>query len=160
MVNALADGLFLLAWLAALLLTFVPLVPATLVLLLGALLHEALVGFAGLAAADWAVFLAILAAALLADNLAVALAARRFGAGRAGVWGAVLGALLGAVFFGPLGMLLGPLAGAALFELLSGRAAFEALRAGTGGALGFFLGVLARLFLHAAAGAFAWSRIS
>ncbi len=158
--NGLADALFLLFWLASLLLTFVPLVPATLVLLLGALLHEALVGFTELAAADWAVFLAILAAALLADNLAMVLAARRFGARRAGVWGAVLGALLGAAFFGPLGMLLGPLAGAALFELLSGRAAREAFRAGAGGALGFFLGVLARLFLHAAAGAFAWSRIS
>ncbi len=157
--DALADGLFLVLFLASLALSLVPLFPATLLLALAALLHEALVGFSELSLFDWAVFLALLGVALVADNLAAAWGARRHGAGRAGVWGAVLGALIGALVLGPLGLLVGPFLGAFLFELAAGRESREALKAGWGGVVGFFLSIGARLLLHAAAGAWVWTRI-
>jgi len=158
-VDALADALFFLLFLLTLVLTFFPFIPATFVLLGAVVLHEVLVGFSEMTLFDWAVFLALLGLALVADNLAAAWGARRFGAGRAGVWGAVLGAIVGAFTLGPLGLLIGPFLGALIFELASGRAGREALRAGFGGLVGFFLGVGVKLILHAAAGAWVWTRI-
>ena len=157
--DALADALFLVALLLSLVLTLVPLLPATLILGLAILLHEALVGFSELSPWDWAVVLSLLGLALVADNLATAWGARRYGAGRAGVWGAVIGAILGAFLLGPLGLIVGPFLGALAFELLSGRRGEEALRAGIGGLLGFLLGVGVKLLLHAATGAYVWARI-
>ena len=158
--DALADGLFLLLFLASLALTLVPAFPATLLLGLAALLHEAMVGFSELSLSDWAVFLGLLALALVADNLAAAWGARRFGAGRAGVWGAVLGGLAGVLLLGPLGLLVGPFVGAFALELVTGRGGREALRAGWGGVLGLVLGVGVKLLIHAAAGAWVWTRVS
>ena len=157
--DTLADALFLMFFLASVALSLIPLFPASLLLGLAALLHEALVGFSELTGWDWAVFLLLLGLASLADNLAAAWGARRFGAGRAGVWGAVLGALLGALLGGPLGILVGPFLGAFLFELASGRPGKEALRAGWGGLVGFLTSVGLRLLLNAAAGAWVWARI-
>jgi len=158
-VDALADGLFLILYLASLALSLVPLFPATLLLALAALLHELLVGFSELSLWDWAVFLLFIGAALIADNLAAAWGARRHGAGRAGVWGAVLGALVGGLTLGPLGLILGPFLGALAFELAAGRSGRDALRAGWGGVVGFFLSVGVKLLLNAAAGAWVWTRI-
>jgi len=158
-VDALADGLFLVLFLASLALSLVPLFPATLLLALATLLHELLVGFSELSLWDWAIFLLLIGLALVADNLAAAWGARRHGAGRAGVWGAVLGALAGGLLLGPLGLVLGPFLGAFAFELAAGRTGQDALRAGWGGVVGFFLSVGIKLLLNAAAGAWVWTRI-
>ncbi len=61
--------------------------------------------------------------------------ARRYGAGQAGTWGAVIGALAG-LFFLPLGLLLGPFLGALIGELWAGRSLEDSVRAGWGGLLG------------------------
>lgn len=86
-----------------------------------------------------AIFLVITALVVVAseatDYLTRAWGAKRFGAGRAGTWGAVIGAMAG-LFFLPLGLLLGPFLGALTGELLSGRSMQESLRAGWGGLIG------------------------
>lgn len=86
-----------------------------------------------------ATFLVITALVVVAseatDYLTRAWGAKRFGAGRAGTWGAVIGAMAG-LFFLPLGLLLGPFLGALTGELLSGRSMQESLRAGWGGLIG------------------------
>jgi uncharacterized protein YqgC (DUF456 family) len=150
--NLTADALFVLLWLAALVLTFVPMVPATLVIWGAALLHEALVGFSELALADWAWLIGLGLLAMTLDNVAGALGAKRFGAGRAGVWGAVVGALVGAVVLGPLGILVGPFLGALVAELIAGKTGQDALRAAWGSLLGVLGGVLAKLLVHVAMG--------
>lgn len=150
--NLTADVLFVLLWAAALVLTFVPMVPATLVIWGAALLHEALVGFGELSRADWAWLIGLGLLAMTLDNVAGALGAKRYGAGRAGIWGAVIGALVGAVVLGPLGILLGPFLGALAAELLSGKSGQEALRAAWGSLLGVLGGVLAKLLVHVAMG--------
>ena len=147
-----ADGLFVLLWVAALVLTFVPMVPATLVIWGAALLHEALVGFSELARTDWAWLIGLGLLAMTLDNVAGALGAKRYGAGRAGIWGAVIGALVGAVVLGPVGILVGPFVGALAAELIAGKSGQEALRAAWGSLLGVLGGVLAKLVVHVAMG--------
>ena len=150
--NLTADVLFVLLWLAALVLTFAPMMPATLVIWGAALLHEALVGFTELSRGDWAWLVVLGLLAMVLDNLAAALGAKRYGAGRAGIWGAVIGALVGAIVLGPLGVVVGPFLGALAAELTSGKTGRDALRAAWGSLLGVLGGVLAKLLVHVAMG--------
>jgi hypothetical protein len=97
----------------------------------------------------WALALVGLLALLaqLADWAAAALGARRFGASRWGMAGAVVGLVAG-LFFGLGGLLLGPVAGAVLFELLLARQGVsKALHAGLGTFVGFLLGSVAKAVL-------------
>jgi len=90
-------------------------------------------------------FLAIAAlvagASLVGEHYAKAWSASKFGAGKAGSWGAVIGSIVG-LFFMPIGLFLGPFLGALLGELLAGRNTRDALRAGWGGLLGVLGSVL------------------
>ena len=146
-----ADWLFVVLWLLGVVLTFVPFVPATLVILLAAFLHELLVGFRELSLGVWLLLGVLALLAMVLDNLAALLGARRYGAGRAGLWGAFLGGLLG-LFLGVFGVLFLPFLLAWLFEYLSGRKPEEALRAAWGTLVGLMGGVVAKVLVHLAMG--------
>jgi uncharacterized protein YqgC (DUF456 family) len=132
-------------------LTFVLFVPATLVILLAAFLHELLVGFRELSLGAWLLLGVLALLAMVLDNLAALLGARRYGAGRAGLWGAFLGRLL-SLFLGVFGVLFLPFLLAWLFEYLSGRKPEEALRAAWGTLVGLMGGVVAKVLVHLAMG--------
>ena len=112
--EAFADWLFVVLWLLGVVLTFVPFVPATLVILLAAFLHELLLGFRELSLGSWFLLGLLALLAMVLDNLAALLGARRYGAGRARLWGAFLGGLLG-LFLGVFGVLFLPFLLAWLF---------------------------------------------
>ena len=126
--------------------TLLPVMPGALLVFLGM--------FAGAWADDfrrvgWAALgvLAILTVLFyVLDFLAGAYGARRLGASRWGVVGAVLGAVVG-VFFGFVGVVVGPFVGAVVGELLARRGLLEASRAGAGAWIGLVLSVAARLAL-------------
>jgi uncharacterized protein YqgC (DUF456 family) len=113
---------------------------------------------AGLVLAAWAedfayvgpgmlVVLGILAVlTYVADFLASALGARRFGASSRAVVGAALGGLVG-LFFGLAGVLLGPFVGAVLGELSARRSFGDAGRAGVGATLGLAVGLALKIAL-------------
>ena len=126
--------------------TLLPVMPGALLVFLGM--------FAGAWADDfsrvgWAVLgvLAILTVLFyVLDFLAGAYGARRLGASRWGVVGAILGALVG-MFFGFIGVVVGPFVGAVVGELLARRGLLEASRAGAGAWIGLVLSIAARLAL-------------
>ena len=91
--------------------------------------------------------LAVLAVlAYLADFAAAALGAQRYGASARSVWGATIGAVVG-LFFGPVGLILGPFIGAVVGELSVKRNIAAAGRAGWGATIGVALGIAAKLAL-------------
>ena len=91
------------------------------------------------------VTLGILAAlAMLADFVAGALGAKKFGASGLSIFGATMGAIVG-IFFGPIGLILGPFVGAVIGELMSGRKIDAAGRAGVGATIGLLIGTAAKL---------------
>lgn len=114
--------------------------------------------FGGLWAAAWAegyayvgtgtlITLGILAVlAALADFVAGAFGARRYGASVRSVYGAALGAVVG-IFFGLPGLLLGPFIGALIGELSARKGLVAAGRAGWGATLGLVFGTAAKLAL-------------
>lgn len=86
------------------------------------------------------ILLALLAvAAAVLDSILPAAASRRAGAGKAGVWGSVVGMLLGTFLFPPFGTFIGAFIGALAGELLTFREGSRPLTA----ALGVFTGTMA-----------------
>jgi len=84
--------------------------------------------------------------AYIADFAASSFGASRYGASRRAVVGAAIGAVVG-LFFGPIGILLGPFAGAVLGELLAQKSLRDAGRAGFGATLGMIIGTAVKLAL-------------
>ena len=114
--------------------------------------------FAGMLLAAWAgdferigvvplVILGLLTLlSLAADFLATAAGAKRVGAGPLAVWGAALGTLAG-LFFGPLGLLLGPFLVAMAGGLWHTRTLRRATHVGLATWLGLLLGTVLKLAL-------------
>jgi uncharacterized protein len=125
----------------------VPVLPGVPVALLATVVAGWLTGFERIDVATivWVAVLAALAQGF--DLLGNLIGARRFGAGRAGVWGGVVGSLVGLVLLPPWGFLLGALVGATGAEALTGRPAGEAWRAGVGSLLGTLAGVGGKLVI-------------
>ena len=108
---------FLLAWLIGMVGTFVPVIPATLIIFAGALIATLLGGFQPWPDLPFLITFGVLTLMIsLIDNVASAWGARRYGGGKQAAWGALIGGLVG--LFIPFGLIVGPLLGALLAELL------------------------------------------
>lgn len=81
------------------------------------------------------------------DFWATAHGAKRVGASRKAIVGAVLGTFAGLFVFPPFGLFVGPFAGALIGELLHGRELGNAARVGFGTWLGLVLAIVLKLGL-------------
>lgn len=91
------------------------------------------------------VILGVLAAfSIVFDFLAGSYGAKRYGASKAAVWGALLGTIVG-LFFGIPGLLLGPFVGAVIGQLASGSPIDHAARVGFGTWIGLLIGTAIKL---------------
>jgi uncharacterized protein YqgC (DUF456 family) len=96
--------------------------------------------------ADFSITFLVIAAVIavivtILDYIVPIWGTKKFGGTKAGMWGATIGLIIGMVFLGPLGMILGPLFGAIIGELTQGAKSNVAIKAGLGSFLGFLLGV-------------------
>ena len=66
---------------------------------------------------------------------------KKFGGSKAGMWGAAIGLVLGLIILPPLGIIIGPFAGAVMGEAFMGKKTAKAFRAGLGSLLGLMMGI-------------------
>lgn len=117
--------------------------------------------FAGLLVAAWTdgfervgwiallVLGALTAISLLIDVLSTVIGAQKVGASRLALIGSAAGTVAG-LFFMPIGLFVGPFAGALVGEYLNGRKLGQATKVGLGTWLGIVLGVALKLGLAVA----------
>lgn len=121
-----------------------PALPGSPLVFLAALGHKLWFGDRG---GHWwviAVLAVFMVVSLGLDFLATTLGAKKLGATWRGMVGAMAGAVIG-IFFGPIGLLIGTVTGAAVCEALGGREWREAGKAGLGAALGLLAGTLGKI---------------
>ncbi len=70
---------------------------------------------------------------------------KKLGGSRMGVRGAAIGLLIGLFFFPPLGLIIGPFAGAFIGELMAGQPSNLALKSAIGSFIGFVAGTLMKV---------------
>lgn len=124
--------------------SFLPFVPGTPLILLGALIYAVATDFQPVDGWRLLLLVGLTLVGYALDYLSGALGTRKLGGSRWAVLGAVGGGIVG-LFFGPLGILVGPILGAIAVELIYRKDWQIALKSGVGAVIGVFLGVVAKL---------------
>lgn len=78
------------------------------------------------------------------DYVVPAWGTKHYGGTKYGVWGSTIGVFVG-LAFGAVGVILGPLVGAVLGELVSGKEWQQAIKAGWGSFIGILTGTILKL---------------
>ena len=121
-----------------------PGIPSTPLVLIAAIAHKIYFKAAGIGWLIMMMLVLITALAMVMDYLASIYGAKRFGATKKGMAGAIVGGIVG-LFFNLPGILFGPFIGASLFEMIGGRNWKPAMKAGAGATLGLFAGAVGKL---------------
>ncbi|MEL7833282.1 DUF456 domain-containing protein [Fodinibius sp. Rm-B-1B1-1] len=87
----------------------------------------------------------IVVSIMILDNVIPAYGTKKFGGSAYGVWGSILGLVIGIFFFPPLGMIVGPLAGAFVGELIGGKTSDRAFRSALGSFAGLFVNMVMKV---------------
>ncbi len=126
---------------------FLPILPSITLAWLGFLLFAYATAFAAITLKLVLVFLGLTVLVMILDVVAPMIGAKKYRASKYGIAGSFFGLILGIMFLGPIGILLGPFAGAFLGEYLGGRKPEEAVQSAKGTIIGFLAGSLVKIAL-------------
>lgn len=128
---------------AGVILPFLPGVPLT---WLGLLLYAWGMHFELISGTTIVIFLVLTIASMVMEFLLPVFGAKRYQASKYGVWGAIIGLIVGPFVFNAIGIIIGPLVGAIVAELLAGKK-HQAWKSGTGVFVGFMVSIVLRVVL-------------
>jgi uncharacterized protein YqgC (DUF456 family) len=134
----------------------VPGIPGTPLILAGAVVYAFATDWQPIGVGRLLVLAALVVVAEVSGYAAVALGAKRSGGSRWAVVGAIAGTIVG-LGFAPLGLILGPLAGAIAGEALRTGRLRDSVRPGVGAALGVLAGAVMQIAIALVmVGLFVW----
>ena len=81
------------------------------------------------------------------DNILPVYATKKFNGSQKGVWGSTIGLFLGLFFFPPIGIIIGPMIGAFVGEILNGKSPNNSFKPAFGSFIGFLSSIFVRLGL-------------
>jgi uncharacterized protein len=136
-----------------------PVLPGVPIAFLGVVLAAWMTGFERIDVALLVWVAVLTAVAQGVDLLGTWIGSKTFGARRAGIWGGVIGALVGLVVFPPWGFLGGALVGATVAELATGRDLSEAVVSGVGALIGTLTGVVGKFVIVVVIGVMTLARL-
>ena len=122
---------------------FLPLIPAVPLIWFACLAYGLFTNFKEINFNFLTVCAAFTIFSVVMDYVAGAFGAKKMGASRWGIIGAILGLIIGFIVGNILGLIIGPFVGALLFELIGGKNFKAASKAG----LGTFIGYLGSAFI-------------
>src|SRR5690554_6771104 len=143
---------FLLIWLISLAGLIVPVIPGVPLAAGGALLAGWMTGFENLGLTPLLIIAALAVIAQVLDVVGGWIGTKYSGGSNAGVWGSIIGSVVGVFVAPPFGFLPGAFLGAFLFELVVDRSVSEAVRSGFGSMLGALGGTFMKLLFLIAIG--------
>jgi uncharacterized protein YqgC (DUF456 family) len=128
--------------------TILPALPGNILIFAGTLVYGICTGFEEVTFWVLAALAGISIGAQVLDYAAEAYGAKRFGASKYGMWGAIIGGVIGLLILNIAGLVLGLFLGGVIPELLfGGRSVKGALSTGWGSLLGFLGGTLMKFIL-------------
>lgn len=135
----------ILLFLAGLAGTVLPMLPGPVLIFAGMLFYGIVTDFAGLDSNFYLLQTMALIILFLVDYVSSAAGVKVFGGSKKTGLAAGLGVLVGLVLLGPLGLVIGPFAGAVLVEILAGSSVERSIRIGFGAVIGLLGGTLVKL---------------
>ncbi len=148
----LATVVFVLIWLVSMAGLIIPVIPGVPLAAAGALLAGWMTGFEKLGLTPLLIIAGLAVLAQVLDLIGGWIGTRYSGGSNAGVWGSIIGSIVGVFVAPPFGFLPGAFVGAMLFELLAQRSFDEAWRSGLGSMLGALGGTFMKLLFLIAIG--------
>ena len=124
-----------------------PVLPGIPLAWLGLFIYALATGFERVSIATVVVFFLLMLITLILDFAAPMLGAKKYQASKFGIFGAFLGFIAGIFTLGLWGIILGPLVGAFLGELLARRKPKQAFGSALGAFLGFVAGTLFKIIV-------------
>lgn len=125
--------------------TVLPLLPGPFIIFVAAFLHKFLRPETGLSWWSIALLALLVIVSYIVDFFSGAMGTKWFGGSKWGIWGVVIGGIVG-LFFGFIGLIVGPIIGGLVAELLIARKRMgPAVKATWGSVVGTTLGMAARI---------------
>lgn len=130
----------------------VPMVPGLSLIFLGILIYAIFTNFTTISFLMIISLLLLVLMGLAVDYLSGFWGAKKLGATKYGIWGGIIGILIGIIFvpFGFVSLILLPIIGTVIGELIGGQRLLASSKIGFGAFLGFLVGALINILIAAA----------
>lgn len=125
----------------------VPIIPSIPLIWIGAFLYALFTHFEKITWMVLLIFALLTIFSIVLENLGNVYGAKRFGATKWGIIGSVIGTGVGFYMGGPIGLILGPIAGTIIFEVVGGMGYKGALKSGFGNFVGFLGGSVIKIVI-------------
>lgn len=124
-----------------------PILPGLPLVWAGLFIYALTTDFSDISTTTIIVFLILSALSMLFDAIAPLIGAKKYKASKFGIIGTFVGFIIGIFTFGPVGIILGPLLGAFVGELLSAKRPDQAFGSALGAFVGFIFGTLVKMVI-------------